>query len=321
MPPMIAKPPDDVGLVYDDLFLAHQAPPGHPEHAGRLVAAMAGLRESGLGDGLRCLPRASLTREDAERVHHPMYLNRLEREVAGRTDYRDLDTFHSPRSLDAAKAAAGGCVALTRAVAEGDLRAGLALVRPPGHHAEANTSGGFCLLNNVALAAAAARTMGLRPAIFDFDVHHGNGTQWIFYEDPDVLVISIHRLGPGFYPGSGAATERGQGRGEGTNLNLPLSRGSGIQQYLELTDGPASRAVDDFSPDILLVSAGFDAHRDDPMGGMELTDEDFGQLIQRAAAWARRHCRGRWVAVLEGGYDPGALKQGTVSLATCLLSG
>lgn len=310
-----------VGLVYDDVFLAHDAPTGHPEHAGRLTAAMAGLRESGLGDRLRRLPLAALTREDAELVHHPLYLDRLEREVAGRTGYLDLDTFHSPYSLDAARAAAGGCVALTRAVAGGELRAGLALVRPPGHHAEAHTSGGFCLLNNVALAAAAMRAMGLRPVIFDFDVHHGNGTQWIFYEDPEVLFISIHRLSHGFYPGSGAAAERGRGSGEGRNLNLPLGPGSGIQPYVEAMDGPAAAAIEQFSPDILLISAGFDAHRRDPLGGMELTDEDFAQVIQRAASWAHRHCQGRWVAVLEGGYDPEALKQGTVSLARYLLSG
>ena len=311
----------DVGLVYQDLFLEHHAPDGHPENAQRLRAAVGALHEEGLWDAMRLLPPSSLSREDAERVHLPGYLDRLEKKMPGRTGYMDLDTFHSPRSLEAAHAAAGGCVSLAREVAGGGLRAGLALVRPPGHHAEAGMSGGFCLLNNVALAAAALRDMGLRPAIFDFDAHHGNGTQWAFYEDPRVLVISIHGLGPGFYPGSGQASERGQGKGAGMNLNLPLPEGSADQAYRAAIDGPAQQAMTRFAPDILLLSAGFDAHQDDPIGGMNLTDGGFGHLLQQAAGWSRQHCQGRCVAVLEGGYQLEALARGTVALARCLLAG
>jgi len=311
----------DVGLVYDDLFLEHRAPAGHPEDGARLEAAVEGLRAEGLFERFHLLPSSPLSQEDAERVHQPAYLEWLAGEVASGATFLDVDTFLGPRSLDAARAAAGGCVALVRAVASGELGAGLALVRPPGHHAEANSSGGFCLLNNVALAAAAARDEGLRPAIFDFDVHHGNGTQWAFYDDPDVLVISIHGQGAHTYPGSGAAEERGGGAGEGANLNIPLPMGSGDDAYALAMEREARPAMERFNPDLLLVSAGFDAHRQDPLGGMDLTDDGFRFILEGAASWAREFCGGRWVAALEGGYHPGALSRGIVLLARCLLSG
>ena len=202
----------------------------------------------------------------------------------------------------------------------GEQGAGLALVRPPGHHAERDRAMGFCLLDNVAIAAAAARDQGARVAIVDFDVHHGNGTQHAFEEDPRVLFISSHCYDGLFYPGTGSAAEVGRGAGEGTTLNLPLPPGDGDAELLEAMDEQGLPALRRFAPDLLLVSAGFDAHQDDPLAPLQVSDAGFEQLLDRLFSWAGELCGGRWVAVLEGGYDLPALSRGVVALATRLLA-
>ena len=306
-----------VGLVSDPAFLDHQSP-GHPERPARLEACQEALAEAGMADRFVQVPARPVTSEEARRVHNPAHLEKLQR-CRGESGYLDPDTFYSPGSHEAATLAAGGGVDLTREVLAGELGAGLALVRPPGHHAVPAGSMGFCLLNNVALAAAEARKQGFRVAIVDFDVHHGNGTQDVFYEDAEVLFISVHRHGGGFFPGSGATRETGHGQGAGATRNFPLPVGSGTGQYLEVFKQGIRPTLENFSPELLLVSAGYDAHERDPVGGMDVGDMGYRDMALRLADWAHTLCEGRWVAFLEGGYDLQGLSRGVGSLAAALL--
>ncbi len=253
-------------------------------------------------------------------MHDAAYLSLLA-SLHGEQGHLDADTYHGPRSVEAALRAAGGCVALARRLHAGELERGLALVRPPGHHAERDRAMGFCLVNSIAVAAAALRDAGARVAIVDFDVHHGNGTQQAFEADGRVLFISLHRYGGLFYPGTGSAGETGVGEGIGATLNVPLWAGSGTPEYLEAFDTRVGPALERFAPELLLVSAGFDAHLSDPLGGMVVDDEGVEAMIARLATWAARSCRGRWLAVLEGGYDLGAVSRGAVALARAMLDG
>jgi acetoin utilization deacetylase AcuC-like enzyme len=307
-----------VGLVYDPIFLEHESPPGHPERPERLSACIDALVEARLMDHFVPVEARPATRAELLRVHDERYLELLDKEARGESGYLDGDTFFSPRSIDAAERAAGGCVALIEDVLADKLAAGLALVRPPGHHAGRARPAGFCILNNIAVAAAAARDAGQRVAIVDFDVHHGNGTQEQFYDDPRVLLVSMHRYG-GFYPGSGWSAERGAGNGVGATVNIPLAAGAGNSEYLTALAERVLPELDRFRPDVMLVSAGFDAHRRDPLGGMTLDREGYAAITSRPADRAQTLCQGRWVAVLEGGYDLQALGEGTVALARALL--
>jgi len=308
----------DVGLVSDPVFLDHQSPEGHPERPGRLESCTEALAVAGLTDRFVEVPARPITEEEARRVHAGEYLESLQR-CRGESGYLDPDTFYSPGSHEAATRAAGGGIDLVRQVLEGELGAGLALVRPPGHHAVYAGAMGFCLINNMAAAAAEARARDMRVAIVDFDAHHGNGTQDIFYADGEVLFISVHRQGYGFFPGTGALRETGRGAGEGATRNFPLPGGAGTAQYLEVFKDGVEPTLGAFSPDLLLVSAGFDAHRRDPLCGMQVDDTGFGDMVLRLADRAHALCGGRWVAFLEGGYDLQGLSRGVVSLAGALL--
>lgn len=291
-----------VAYVLDEVFTRHRPPGQHPERPERLLAVRDALRGAGLEERARALPLREAEEGELSRVHTAAYLAELERTVAGKTGWLDGDTYYSPDTWRAALAAAGAAVDVTAAVLGGDARRGMALVRPPGHHAEADRAMGFCLLNNVAVAAAAARAGGVeRVAIFDWDVHHGNGTQHMFYEDASVLYASIHQYP--FYPGTGAATERGRGAGEGTTVNVPMHGGAGDTEYLRAwrdTIGPAIRAHD---PGLILISGGFDAFVDDPLASMEVTAAGFRALADEVVRLADDVCGGRVVCVLEGGYD------------------
>jgi acetoin utilization deacetylase AcuC-like enzyme len=308
-----------VGLAYDPIFLEHESPPGHAERPERLAACVEALVETRLWEHLVPVECRPATRAELRRVHDELYLDVLEHEARGQSGYLDGDTFFSPQSIDAAWRAAGACVELVESVLAGQQGCGLALVRPPGHHAGRARPAGFCILNNIAVAAAAVRDAGQRVAIVDFDVHHGNGTQDLFYDDPRVLFISMHRYGRAFYPGSGWSAERGAGDGLGTTVNIPLASGAGNREYLTAFAEQVVPELDRYRPDVLLVSAGFDAHRRDPLGGMQVDGEGFAAIISRLADRASVLCRGRWVAVLEGGYDLQALAEGTVALARALL--
>src|SRR5215470_9472159 len=221
----------NVGVVIDELFLGHVPQGLHPERPERLAAVARALAENGLRDRAKLGPARAAAADDLTRVHELSYLADLERLVPGRTGWLDEDTYFSPGSWKAALAAAGGAADLARAVVDGKLDRGLAVVRPPGHHATPGRAMGFCLLNNVAVAAAAARAAGLaRVAIIDWDVHHGNGTQDIFWTDPNVLFVSSHQYP--FYPGTGASIEVGGGEGAGKTVNLPLPEGCGDAEYM-----------------------------------------------------------------------------------------
>jgi acetoin utilization deacetylase AcuC-like enzyme len=302
-----------VVLADDPVFDEHRAEGPHPERPARLEAARTAVERSGVG--IRRLNPRCPTREELERVHHGAYLDRLE-SLRGRTTTLDSDTYVAPRSIEAAQRAAGAALAITDELLSGRADLGIALVRPPGHHATPSGAMGFCLLNNVALAAEAARAAGLRRvAIVDWDVHHGNGTQDAFEADPSVLYVSLHQWP--CYPGTGAATEQGTGDGRGYTVNVPLSPGADDATYSAAIEDLITPVLEQFAPELLLVSAGFDAHMRDPLASMELSATGFEQIAGRlakacSAAGERPTPIG---VVLEGGYDLQALEE---SLAATL---
>jgi acetoin utilization deacetylase AcuC-like enzyme len=292
-----------IRVFSDPLCLGHRTPPGFPEKPERLAGVLGHLRAGGwpvVEEGLA--PEAA--RQAVTAVHDEGYVDRFER-AAARGDSL-LDSADNPLSAGtwkAAWAAVSATLAAADWVAGGEDRTALAAVRPPGHHAERAMAMGFCFFNNVAVAAEHLRRRhGVsRVAIFDFDVHHGNGTQHLFEARADVFYASTHQYP--FYPGTGAASETGVGEGEGATLNLPLPAGTGDEGYAEAIRGAVLPALRRFAPDALLLSAGFDAWRNDPLGGMRVTEEGFrawGEWLRELAAEV---CGGRVLAVLEGGYD------------------
>jgi acetoin utilization deacetylase AcuC-like enzyme len=291
-----------VAYVIDEVFAGHVPPGRHPERPERFAAARDALKQAGLADRGLPLPVREAAGEEIGRVHTAAYWAELEAALPGRAGWLDPDTFYSPGTWRATLAAAGAAVDLAGALLDGRATTGLAIVRPPGHHAEADRGMGFCLVNNVAVAAAAARAAGVaRVAVVDWDVHHGNGTQAIFWRDPAVLYASIHQWP--FYPGTGAVDEIGEGPGRGTTVNVPLPAGSGDAEWLAAIDQVVVPALDRFRPELVLVSAGFDAFRGDPLASMELSAEAYGAMTGRLLAVAARHAGGRLGLVLEGGYD------------------
>lgn len=296
--------------VYTDLrCLEHPAPAGFPERPERLAGVLAGLTGVDGIDVVAAPPVDGLD-EALAAVHDPDYLARFARAVE-RGDGL-LDSADNPLgagTLGAARAAAAATLAALEHVLAGRGNRAFAAVRPPGHHAERDRAMGFCYLNSVAIAAERARRRhGLeRVAIVDFDVHHGNGSQHLFEERPDVFYASLHQWP--FYPGTGAANERGRGAGAGATLNLPLPAGSGDADYARAFAERLLPELDRFAPDLLLVSAGFDAWQGDPLGGMRVTAGGFAEWGDRLRTFAERRCDGRVLSVLEGGYDLAALPE------------
>ena len=288
-------------LFTSSRFADHLTPPGHPERVERHAVMQAVASEFRQRGGDVREPRAA-TGDEIRRVHERDYLT-LIMETAGRAVALDPDTFTSPETYDVACLAAGAAVSAVDHVLDGGpgTRA-MALVRPPGHHAERNRAMGFCFFNNVAIGAAHARARGLaRIAVVDYDVHHGNGTQWSFYDDPAVLYLSSHQFP--YYPGTGAADEIGTGAGQGFTVNLPLAAGSTDADYERVYSAIAGPILRAYRPELILVSAGFDAYKDDPLAAMRLEADCFGRLTAMLAAIANDCCGGRIVAVTEGGYD------------------
>ncbi|MDA1184593.1 MAG: histone deacetylase [Acidobacteria bacterium] len=291
-------------IVTSRRFLDHLNPPGHPERVERAEVMQAVATAFARRGGTVVEPRAASAAE-LGRIHDEAYLERI-KATAGRATALDPDTFTSPDTYDAALLAAGAVLSGVDHVLDGGRGArALVMVRPPGHHAERDRAMGFCLFNNVAIGAAHARARGLaRVAVVDYDVHHGNGTQQAFYGDPSVLFISSHQFP--FYPGSGAAREVGSDGGRGFTANFPLEAGGTDADYEQVYD-VVVELLRQFRPALILLSAGFDAHEDDPLGGMRVTTPQFGRLTAMLASAADECCEGRLVAVTEGGYDLTAL--------------
>jgi acetoin utilization deacetylase AcuC-like enzyme len=311
-------PHEPVAVIDDERFAAHYDRSGnHPECPERLDAAREGLR-AGLGS---LHSRAITVREASDvelcRVHSPLYVERLRARLQSGHGQLDPDTYFSPGTREAAWLAAGSLIELTQQLVTSEGQRGVALLRPPGHHAVPTSSMGFCLLNNVALAARAALAAGLsRVAIVDWDVHHGNGTQDSFYDDPRVLFISLHQYP--FYPGTGAAGETGAGAGRGYTANIPLPADSGPEVYGAAFSRIVLPILQSYAPELLLVSAGFDAHARDPLASMNLDHQTYGALAGALIDLADRQSHGRIAFVLEGGYDLPALRDSVASVAAAL---
>ncbi|MFO7179915.1 MAG: histone deacetylase [Pseudomonadota bacterium] len=302
----------DAVLVDDALFLEHRPRTVHPERPERLLAARRAV--DSVRDTLPFTPLAARDASDEElaRVHTRTYLDSLG-ELSGQWGDLDPDTYVSPQSVAAARRAAGGSLELVDALLAGRAPLGVALVRPPGHHARPSAAMGFCLLNNVAVAAAHARARGVeRVLILDWDVHHGNGTEEMFYEDPTVLYVSLHQAP--YYPGTGAVNDVGAGAGTGYTVNIPLPPGATDAVYVEAFRRVIAPILDAYRPELALVSAGFDPHVRDPVGGMALTDGGFAALALELRAALPAPCP--IGLVLEGGYDTAGLEGG---LRACLL--
>lgn len=291
------------GFVYDPRFLEHDTGPGHPERPERLRAVLAAIRPAPWFEALVAVSAAPATADDLASVHSRAYIERAYAACAAGAPFLDTtDVMISPRSCEVAALAAGGALALGDALAAGRITNGFALLRPPGHHAEHDTALGFCLFNNIAVLARHLQARhGLeRIAIVDWDVHHGNGTQHSFEADPSVFYASLHQYP--YYPGTGAASETGIGAGAGTTLNCPMPAGAGDAEYERAFRDAVLPALDRFAPDCVLVSAGFDAHADDPLADIALTTPFFGWMTERLLETAARHAGGRLLSVLEGGY-------------------
>jgi acetoin utilization deacetylase AcuC-like enzyme len=291
-------------LSHSDRFAEHLTPPGHPERPER-AEVMDVIAARWRARGVDVVAPRAATREQLSRVHDADYLRRVA-ETAGRATQLDPDTYTSPDSHEIALLAAGAAVDAVERVMGGSHRAAMALVRPPGHHAERDRAMGFCLFNNIAVAAAHARAQGAaKVAIVDYDVHHGNGTQHMFEADAHVLYVSTHQFP--YYPGSGPADDVGHGAGAGFTVNVPLEVGAVNEDYEIAFKEIVVPVLKQFEPDLVLVSAGFDAHEDDPLGGMRLSVDAFGAMTMELRAVAEECCRGRIVLVTEGGYDLQAL--------------
>jgi len=290
------------GIVRDDRFLDHDMGAGHPECPDRLREIHAELDRLGVMDRLvRVAPRLA-TLDEIVRIHDANLFHRVEF-LSGRGGGElDGDTYASPETFETARLAAGGLLNLVERLADRTIDNGFALVRPPGHHAEHSRAMGFCFFNNVAVAAehALRQTGWNRVAVIDFDLHHGNGTQNSFYANPDILYISSHQYP--YYPGSGHYKEMGTGKGEGRTVNIPLPAGQGDAEYLYLYSKLVKPVLEKFRPDLIIVSAGFDIYKLDPLGGMKVTEAGFAQLSKLLIDIARSVCGGRILFALEGGY-------------------
>ena len=307
-----------VAVVEDPRYREHREPPGHPERAERLAAVGAAL--AARAGELTPLSARPANDDELLRVHGRAPLARVAEMARRAPAHLDPDTFVSTESFEVARLAAGGAIDLARAVARGEADAGFAAVRPPGHHAEADRAMGFCLFNNAAVVVRALQADERleKVLILDWDVHHGNGTQHIFEDDPSVLYFSTHQFP--YYPGTGDAIEAGRGRGLGATVNVPMPAGCGDVELVGALRRLLVPVAQRFRPELILVSCGFDAHRDDPLASMEVTGDGFREATRVVRALADDLCGGRLVLLLEGGYAASGLREGTTVVLDELLA-
>ena len=302
------------GVVWDSAFLDHLTDEGHPDHPRRLEPLYRQLQVPDLNHRYRTLSPRAATDEEIQLVHSPTYVKQVKATASQAMSALSADTLTCDRSCQTAALAAGGTIEAIRQVIDGNLSHALVLARPPGHHAERTRAMGYCIFNNVAIGSMAARVvMGLRRVmVVDWDLHHGNGTQHIFERDPSVFFFSSHQFP--HYPGTGHFTETGLGPGEGTTMNVPLSRGRGDADFVAIYQRLLFPVALAFKPDLIVVSAGFDIHTDDPLGGMQVTPAGFAGLTRLILDIAQLSCDGRVVFCLEGGYDGDALAESVLAM-------
>lgn len=291
-----------VGIVKDDLFLKHVNGPQHPECPERLESIYSMLEETDIISKLKIISPVDATEEQILRAHSKPYYETVRQTKGVKMHRFDQDTSSNPHTFDAALRGSGGLISGLNKILGNELDIVFALPRPPGHHAEADRAMGFCFFNHVAVAAAHLLSQGVKKVlIFDWDVHHGNGTQHIFYKDPNVLFASIHQFP--FYPGTGSLDEVGSEDGKGFTVNIPVPPRLNDNDYNHLLSVLVSPVIEQFKPDFILVSAGFDAYYIDPLGGMQITERGFAQLTRFVINAAEKHSQGRLALVLEGGYN------------------
>ena len=298
------SPGDQVGMVTHPACLEHDPGPGHPERRERLLAVMDRLEASGLASEMESLSAQPAQPNDLERIHPRAYVDHVRAAVlSGASHVDSTDANVGPSSFDAALASAGGALTAVDRTLEGTWLRSFVAIRPPGHHAEESFAMGFCLFNNAAIAARRALEHPDidRVAIVDWDVHHGNGTQHLFEKDPSVFYASLHQFP--HYPGTGAASERGFGDGEGATLNCPMAAGTGTDEWVRAFEGEILPALDRYAPQLVIISAGFDAHALDPLSETRLTDDAYTSMTRSLRALADQHAEGRLVSLLEGGYS------------------
>lgn len=307
-------------FLYDDVFLEHETGEGHPERAERLRRMLRRLEAGGYMDKVLPVPTRAADECHLELIHKKAYIERVKQGIESGEEFLDsVDNTVCTRTYHVALSAVGGCLNMCDAVMSGRVANGFCAVRPPGHHAESQKAGGFCFFNNVAIAARYIQTeYGVgRVAIVDWDVHHGNGTQDAFQDDDSVYYISLHQYP--YYPGTGAETDIGFGQGLGYTLNIPVKAGSGNSHYLQAFNERVVPELERFRPEVVLVSAGFDAHRDDPLSSINLTGDMYYRFTRMLRDVARRHASDRLIAFLEGGYNVDVCAEGAEQVIRALL--
>jgi len=302
--------------LFDPLYMKHRTGHGHPERPERLSAINDAIMGAPYYRELVKITPSLPDMRYIEMIHSPSYIQRVRKEITGGIEYLDsMDTVVCPDSYDIALKAVGGSINMCDAIMEGRAVNGFCAIRPPGHHAEKNSAAGFCIFNNIAIAARYLQNRhGIRKiAIVDWDVHHGNGTQHSFESDNTILYISLHQY-PHHYPGTGSPSETGIGAGKGYTLNVPMQSGSGDREYLDAFRARIIPMLDTFMPDIILISAGFDAHCSDPLSSIRLSSDAYAEFTRMLKTAAERHSHSRMISFLEGGYDLGSLSDSVMKM-------